>query len=133
VKIDKIPLTVNGKVDFGALPNPFVVKSRTIIPPSNETEETLLHCWKEVMKSDQISVDDDFFIIGGDSIVSIRLINLINTSFKINLSLVDFLSNRTIQKLAVAVQQNSQDIPDEKEKYLKELENFKNEILNTLT
>jgi len=133
VKIDKIPLTLNGKVDFGALPDPFDVKSRTIIPPSNETEEILLHCWKEVMKSDQISVDDDFFIIGGDSIVSIRLINLINTNFKINLSLVDFLSNRTIQKLAVAVLQNSQDITDEKEKYLKELENFKNEILNTLT
>ncbi len=76
IKLDKMPYTINRKVDRKALPLPIVNKfaSATVdIRSLNSNEEKLLEIWKNILKTDKISVDDNFFDIGGDSILAINM------------------------------------------------------------
>ena len=76
IKLDKMPYTINRKVDRKALPLPVVNKfaSATVdIRSLNSNEEKLLEIWKNILKTDKISVDDNFFDIGGDSILAINM------------------------------------------------------------
>ncbi|PHM65631.1 Amino acid adenylation [Xenorhabdus stockiae] len=73
--IESIPLTLNGKVDRRALPEPIWSVQEHYIAPRNALETQLCHIWQDVLGLEQISVDDNFFRIGGDSIVSIQLVS----------------------------------------------------------
>ena len=76
VKLDKIPLTPNGKTDRKALPEPSVsVDSPMYIAPQNENEEKLVELWATVLgiKKEKIGVNDNFFDRGGSSLTIIRL------------------------------------------------------------
>ena len=75
VKLEKMPLTSNGKINRKALPVPDIFKQReNYVAPSTEQEKLLVSLWQEILKRDQISINDHFFQIGGDSIKSIQLI-----------------------------------------------------------
>ncbi|HVG19444.1 MAG TPA: amino acid adenylation domain-containing protein, partial [Blastocatellia bacterium] len=67
-----LPLTPNGKVDRGALPPPDR-KQAVFVAPRNFTEELLASIWAEVLRLQRVSIDDNFFSVGGDSIRSIQL------------------------------------------------------------
>ncbi|WP_422824395.1 non-ribosomal peptide synthase/polyketide synthase [Xenorhabdus bharatensis] len=73
--IESIPLTLNGKVDRRALPEPIWGNQEHYTAPRNALETQLCHIWQDVLGLEQISVDDNFFRIGGDSIVSIQLVS----------------------------------------------------------
>ncbi len=76
IKLDKMPYTINRKIDRKALPLPVLNKfaSATVdIRSLNSNEEKLLEIWKNILKVDKISVDDNFFDIGGDSILAINM------------------------------------------------------------
>lgn len=76
IKLDKMPYTINRKIDRKALPLPIVNRfaSATVdIRSLNSNEEKLLEIWKNILKTDKISVDDNFFDIGGDSILAINM------------------------------------------------------------
>jgi amino acid adenylation domain-containing protein len=77
VRIDEIPLTINGKVDRKALPWPFnrPELSTEFAPPANEVEARLCHIWSRVLEIPQVGVCDNFFELGGDSIRSIRIVS----------------------------------------------------------
>ncbi|MHC1548037.1 amino acid adenylation domain-containing protein [Phyllobacterium sp. K27] len=72
--LDALPLMPNGKIDRKALPEPDGQSERTIVAPRNETEARLLAVWKAVLKRDDIGVTDNFFMLGGDSILSLQII-----------------------------------------------------------
>lgn len=77
VPIDEIPLTTNGKIDSAALPDPrrsIRRSSRGFVAPRNETEEILTAIWQSVLEVDDVGVDDDFFELGGDSILNIQIV-----------------------------------------------------------
>lgn len=74
-KIDSVPLTINGKLDKQALPEPEFISSNDYIAPKNELEELLCVIWQSVLGVDRVGVQDNFFGIGGDSIVSIQLVS----------------------------------------------------------
>ncbi|MFF0818631.1 non-ribosomal peptide synthase/polyketide synthase, partial [Rhodococcus sp. NPDC003318] len=75
VVMDAIPLTVNGKVDRKALPEPdFGSSEASYVAPSNRLEEILAELFAEVLGVDRVGVADSFFALGGDSIVSIQLV-----------------------------------------------------------
>ena len=75
VKVDKIPLKPNGKLDRNALPKPDTSSFKTkYVAPSNETEEKICQAMQGVLKMDQVGADDDFYELGGDSLGSIELI-----------------------------------------------------------
>jgi len=75
VMLDAFPLTANGKVDRQSLPVPDFGSSSSTRGPSSAREELLCHLFTEVLRISTVGVDDSFFALGGDSIVSIQLVS----------------------------------------------------------
>ncbi|WP_440055540.1 amino acid adenylation domain-containing protein [Pseudoalteromonas sp. T1lg65] len=73
--VDQIPLTGNGKLDRKALPEPTLTAENQYIAPRTELEATLCEVWQQVLGLEQVGIEDNFFQIGGDSIVSIQLVS----------------------------------------------------------
>ncbi len=77
VFLDALPLTPNGKVDRNALPVPVPrthAEPATPVEPQNEVEQVLAQIWADVLGADRIGLYDNFFEVGGDSILSIQII-----------------------------------------------------------
>ena len=76
VAVEAIPLTPNGKVDRARLPAPAApsVDEGAFAAPRTPAEETLARVWAEVLGIERVGVHDNFFALGGDSILSIRII-----------------------------------------------------------
>jgi amino acid adenylation domain-containing protein/non-ribosomal peptide synthase protein (TIGR01720 family) len=74
VLLDRLPLTPNGKLDRAALPAPAVDDPVPYAPPCTGEEETLARIWAEVLGLERVGRDDDFFALGGDSILSIQVV-----------------------------------------------------------
>ncbi|WP_257168771.1 non-ribosomal peptide synthetase [Bradyrhizobium sp. SRS-191] len=75
VPLPALPLTPNGKLDRNALPAPeWQGSAETMIAPRNATEAALAAIWRDVLKRTQVSVTDNFFALGGDSIQSIQVV-----------------------------------------------------------
>jgi aryl carrier-like protein len=75
VLMDEFPLNTNGKVDRKRLPAPEAPQtSATASTPRNALEETLLGVWQEVLKRQDIGIEDNFFDLGGDSVIAIQII-----------------------------------------------------------
>lgn len=100
VILQALPLTTNGKLDQRALPLPSSTLT-TMVPlaPSNELERQLVKIWREVLKLPTIGIDDNFFMLGGDSILSIQIISRA-TRLGIGLSVKQLFLHQTIRKLA---------------------------------
>ncbi|WP_145956919.1 non-ribosomal peptide synthetase, partial [Xenorhabdus miraniensis] len=74
-RIQSMPLTRNGKVDRHALPEPIWENRDNYVAPRNELETRLCAIWQAVLGLEHIGIEDNFFRIGGDSIVSIQLVS----------------------------------------------------------
>ncbi|WP_395705350.1 amino acid adenylation domain-containing protein [Rhodococcus ruber] len=74
VVLDAIPLTPGGKLDRKALPEP-VFESTTFRAPATELETVLAEVYADVLGLDRVGMDDSFFALGGDSIMSIQLVS----------------------------------------------------------
>ncbi|MEV8321024.1 amino acid adenylation domain-containing protein [Streptomyces sp. NPDC059900] len=74
VPLERLPLTANGKVDRRALPAPTFTTGHTHRAPDGPREELLCALYADVLGLDQVGPDDGFFELGGDSIVSVRLV-----------------------------------------------------------
>ncbi|MCC2608229.1 non-ribosomal peptide synthetase, partial [Planctobacterium marinum] len=106
VALDKLPLTVNGKVDYKALPAPdFSQQQRIYVAPSTEIEQILCDIWQEMLGIEQVGVDDNFFALGGHSLLVMKLITRINEAFSIELPAKELFKNATIKELSVVVEQ----------------------------
>lgn len=75
VEIDKVPLTINGKVNYRALPKPDkeTVSEREYISPNTDLEKRLARIWEEVLGVKPVGLADSFFELGGDSIKAIQM------------------------------------------------------------
>jgi acyl carrier protein len=74
VQMDAFPLSPNQKVDRKAFPDPLeMIQSRSSIMPTSKLEEQIKAIWSEILGHDRISIEDNFFGIGGDSVRIIRL------------------------------------------------------------
>uniref|UniRef100_A0A4R4IU58 Carrier domain-containing protein n=1 Tax=Photorhabdus khanii subsp. guanajuatensis TaxID=2100166 RepID=A0A4R4IU58_9GAMM len=96
--IDEIPMTVNGKLDKNRLNEPEIVNNKEYVPPATLLENQLCFIWKNVLGIDSIGVMDNFFHVGGESILAIKLINKLKDSgYKV--SLKSLYLQGTIRKL----------------------------------
>lgn len=102
VKLDKLPLNINGKVDKNALPKPEKLIDEQIkyVPPADEMEEKLAKIWEEVLDINEVGVNSSFFEIGGHSLKALRIISRIYRELKVEVTLKNFFENATIRKLA---------------------------------
>jgi amino acid adenylation domain-containing protein len=106
--LDRLPLTANGKVDTAALAacheasvNP---PGRPFVAPRTPTEERICAVWAEVTKQDQVSVDDDFFESGGNSLMAVSLVNRLSRAFGCSLPLQILFEAPTVAQLAPIVE-----------------------------
>lgn len=102
VFLERLPLTVNGKLDRVALPGLSTVRPELqtpFIPPRTEAEKSLVAVWEAVLKIRGIGVQDNFFALGGDSIRSIQVIALAENK-GLSFSLEDLFAHPTVAELA---------------------------------
>jgi len=103
VLMDKFPLTSNGKVDRHALP---AVSPEALPPapdvrrPLTETEQALAAIWTDVLKVENVGVDDDFFDLGGHSLLAIKTVSRIRDVFEVDLQTRTLFESPTISALS---------------------------------
>ncbi len=99
VIIENLPLTINGKVDKEKLPEPRAGINNNYIAPRNKTEKQLASIWAEVLniEVDEISINSNFFDLGGNSLLAIKLLSRINHEFSTDIDFVVLFSKTTIQ------------------------------------
>ena len=102
VPIDAVPLTVSGKLDTRALPQDLDLDAREIRPPSTALERQLAVLWAQILGLEQPSLDDNFFEVGGDSLLSIRLMALAHRA-RLPLTPQMLFQNQTLGALASAL------------------------------
>ena len=105
VPLDTMPLTINGKIDRRALPQPDDARpelERPYMPPRNPAEETLAAIWSRVLNVAQVGIHDSFFELGGDSIRSIQVLAQARQA-GLAFSLADMFNQQTIANLVEAV------------------------------
>ena len=101
---DGLPLSSNGKVDRNALPDPGAHRvARRVRPPTSQHEEQLLGIWREVLRRDEISVDESFFELGGHSLLATMLVSRIERTLGVRVPLSRLFSANTIEKLAASL------------------------------
>ncbi|MEL7372563.1 MAG: condensation domain-containing protein, partial [Myxococcota bacterium] len=102
VWLDEMPLNTSGKIDRKALPEPSngrPVLGHDLVEPSNDVETQLVEIWRRVLNVETIGVHDDFFELGGDSIVSIQVVGQARV-VGLPLSPRDVFEGRTISAIA---------------------------------
>jgi acyl carrier protein len=102
IQLEKLPLTPNGKINKNLLPEPVVTSNEnTAFYPTTELETELLSIWKEVLNSETIGVNDNFFLLGGHSLKVTQAVFQIRKKIKKSISMKDFFRNPTITQLAL--------------------------------
>lgn len=101
VRLDKIPLTPNGKIDKKALPIPdSSIKWNQYEPPENESQQKLVKIWEELLNAKNIGITDSFFELGGHSLKAAMLAARIHKEFGVQIPLKQILKIRTIKQQA---------------------------------
>ena len=101
------PMTPNGKLDRKALPAPMRSSSAENVAPRNALELAIAEAWKQALSLDNLGIHDNFFEMGGDSILSIRIIAKIRRQ-GLRLTLAQFYDHPTIAGLARAAEQSEE-------------------------
>ncbi|MBP9743123.1 MAG: amino acid adenylation domain-containing protein, partial [Burkholderiales bacterium] len=102
IQVNNIPLNSNGKIDYNLLPNPDFIVSDTYVAPTTDLEKELCGIFSQILNIaiDQIGIKDNFFKIGGNSILAIKLIAKINNQLKFKIKVIDVFIRNTVQSLA---------------------------------
>ena len=107
VALDAFPLTPSGKVDRRALSAMDLSKtageSRSVIAPRSLTEEALREIWRDTLQIETVNRADDFFELGGHSLLATQVMSRVRNVFQLDLPLSVLFEARTLEALAVRV------------------------------
>ena len=105
VVIEAFPLGPNGKVDRAALPEPGRAASPTgSIAPRTPTEQAIADIWGALLLRDDVGVEDDFFDMGGDSLLATQVVSRLRATFEVEMPLRRFFEGATVAALAEMVE-----------------------------
>ncbi len=99
VVLDVLPLTSNGKVDRQALPAPASARptiETSYSAPQSETERIITRFWQEALGVEQVGIHDNFFDLGGYSLLLIRIQERLNAQFNITLPIAELFNHTTV-------------------------------------
>jgi thioester reductase-like protein/amino acid adenylation domain-containing protein len=108
VILDALPLTPNGKVDRQALPKPNYAqysRNKEWVAPRNSTETQLAQIWAQILEIDHVGIHDNFFDLGGHSLLTAHLLCQVRDIFHIELPLLTLFESPTVATLAEAILQ----------------------------
>ncbi|WP_433730545.1 non-ribosomal peptide synthase/polyketide synthase [Actinoplanes sp. CA-051413] len=105
VSLDRLPLTASGKLDRRALPAPGEdgLVAPGYVAPRTEAEQVVAAAWSELLGVAEVGAEDDFFALGGDSILSIGLTSRLREAFGVQLSPRAIFDQPTVAGLAAAL------------------------------
>ncbi|HEX3559478.1 MAG TPA: amino acid adenylation domain-containing protein [Pyrinomonadaceae bacterium] len=109
VMLDVMPLTPNGKLARGALPAPERAQAGSgveYVAPRTPLEEVLVGIWAQVLGTDKVGVHDNFFKLGGHSLLGAVLISRVRNTFEVNLPVRTLFESPTIAELALSIEQH---------------------------
>ncbi len=112
VKLSEMPLTRTGKIDRNALPEPDQSRpqfEQAYAAPRNQIELALAGIWSQVLKLEQIGIHDNFFQLGGHSLMATQVMSRMREAFEIEVPLRNLFETPTIAGLALAVEQLQSD------------------------
>ena len=106
VFLPTLPLTPNGKVDRDRLPPPVAGQGQTAARlPASPTEEAMARLWAEALGITRVGIDDNFFALGGDSLLAAQLVFRIQDRLGVQLPLVAVFQAQTVARLSARVEQ----------------------------
>lgn len=108
VLLEALPLTPNGKIDRKALPEPDRIRpelEETYIAPQTTVEKQLAVIWAQVLGLEKVGINDKFFELGGDSILSLQVISKANLA-GLHLTPKQLFQHQTIAELATVASSN---------------------------
>jgi amino acid adenylation domain-containing protein len=114
VILDAFPLNPNGKIDRKALPPPERVRHQSsveLVTPRDNLETQLIEIWSEILGVRPSSIKDDFYDLGGNSLLAVRLFAQIARVFGIDLPISLLLKSSTIEQLAEILRQDNYSTP----------------------
>lgn len=101
VHLTKFPININGKIDNNLLPKPeFDLNQQHYVAPRNNLEKSLCELWQKLLMVEQVGIHDDFFAMGGNSILAIQMAAQVSNSLAMKLVIADIFTYKTIAKLA---------------------------------
>src|SRR3984885_1456 len=107
VQLHALPLSPNGKLDLAMLPQPTdanLLESKAAKAPATPIEEKLLTVMRELLKSDAVSAEDNFFLAGGHSLLGMQLVMRLRDAFGVDLTLQQLFEAPTVERLALVVE-----------------------------
>ncbi|MCP5102655.1 MAG: amino acid adenylation domain-containing protein [bacterium] len=109
VRMDRMPLTPNGKVDRKALPEPEAGEQQPYVAPRDEIEKKLVDIWTQVLgvPGEETGIDTNFFDLGGNSLMAIVTGSKIHKAFDVKIQLTDIFELQTIREIAVFIKEAS--------------------------
>ncbi|MBT8422600.1 MAG: amino acid adenylation domain-containing protein, partial [Gammaproteobacteria bacterium] len=109
IVLDQIPVLPNGKVDRRALPVPVLTDPRQSGADRAESapEHALLQIWRAVLQREDVGVHDNFFDLGGHSVLAVNLVQAVTQDLAIDCTLPMLFQNPTVASLAAALQESN--------------------------
>ena len=114
VLLAALPLTLNGKVDRRALPAPENLRpelAKSYQAPRSEVERAIASVWQAVLRLEKVGVNDNFFDLGGHSLLMVQVNSKLRAVFNQDLSIVEMFQNPTIESLAQCLSQKPEAQP----------------------
>jgi nonribosomal peptide synthetase DhbF len=111
VKLDRWPLTPNQKLDRAALPDPAPSGSPHYDPPRNRREEAICAALADLLQVERVGLLDNFFALGGDSLLAMRFANMIRSSLGLDVSVVDILERPLVEDVVGSILTSPNDRP----------------------
>ena len=115
VRLEALPLNINGKVDRKALPAPDAASVggvKEYVAPRTPVEEALAAIWAEVLRAERVGIHDNFFELGGHSLLAIRVMSRVQEVFGVRLALRMLFESPTVADLALRILHQREAPPD---------------------
>lgn len=102
IQLEQFPLTPNGKIDLKKLPKPQndQVSTEQFVPPRTEMEKAIIDIWKDILKIEKVGLNDNFFDLGGHSLIITQLQNRLREKLKLEISVIDLFNFPTVGSFA---------------------------------